>query len=288
MTRFEGRVALVTGAGRGLGFAYARLLASRGAHVVIHDVGASADGTGEDPSVARDAAAMLRDEGLNASAAIGAIDTRESCQLLVRETLASQGRLDIVIHNAGWVAYQPIEELEEHALDRMIALGVETPLWLAQAAWPTLRAQGYGRILLTTSDRALYPEYAQEGLAAYAATKMAAVGIANILGCEGAAHGIVVNAISPVAKTRMWGVEGEPEELHPDAVASGAAFLVSDACHDSGWVLRASNGQFHAVKAREACGVDYPRNLRAVMAATPEEVADQWPRIALDAPEARS
>lgn len=80
-----------------------------------------------------------------------------------------------------------------------------------------MRAQGYGRILLTTSDRALYPEYAQLGLAAYAAAKTATLGIANILLREGAAHGILVNTISPVAKTRMWGVEGEPDELRPDA-----------------------------------------------------------------------
>lgn len=288
MIDFEGRIALVTGAGRGLGFAYARLLSRRGAHVVLHDVGADADGTGQDLSAARDAAAALRNEGLMATAASGFIDTREGCQLLVRETLAEHGRLDIVIHNAGWVAYQPIEHLEERFLGRMLALGVAAPLWLAQAAWPTMTAQGFGRILLTTSDRALYPEYAQAGLAAYAAAKMAAVGIVNVLACEGAAHGILVNAISPVAKTRMWGVEGEPDELHPDAVAAGAGFLVSDACCEGGWVLRASNGQFHAVKAREAAEVDYPRDLRAVTAWSPEAVAATWEQIAFESAEARA
>ena len=96
----------------------------------------------------------------------------------------------------------------------------------------------------------------------------------------------VVNAISPVAKTRMWGVAGEPDELRPDSVAPGAAFLVSEACHASAWVLRASNGQFDALKACEAAGVDYPRDLQAVVASSPEAVAASWDRIALGTAEA--
>jgi NAD(P)-dependent dehydrogenase (short-subunit alcohol dehydrogenase family) len=279
MIGFGGRVALVTGAGRGLGFAYTRLIASRGATVVLHDVGAGRDGTGADPLVAA-AADALRADGLAAFPAGGAIDTREGCHALVDGALDRHGRLDILIHNAGWVAYQPIEALEEAFFGRMMAIGAAAPLWLAQAAWPAMAARRYGRILLTTSDRALYPEYAQPGLAAYAAAKMAAIGIANVLALEGAALGILVNAISPVAKTRMWGVEGEPDELHPEAVAAGAAFLVSEACTASGWVLRASNGQFHAAKAREAAGVSYSRDLRAVSAASPEAVAAAWDRIA--------
>jgi len=288
MIDFQGRVALVTGAGRGLGFAYARLLAERGANVVLNDVGADADGQGRDPAVAEGAAATLRSGGLAATAASGSIESRVGCRHLVEDVLSAHGKLDVLIHNAGWVGYQPIEELDERFLARIIALGVEAPLWLAQAAWSAMVAQGYGRILLTTSDRALYPEYAQVGLAAYAAAKIAAVGIANILAREGAPHGILVNTISPVAKTRMWGVEGEPDELRPDAVAPSAVFLVSDACRDSAWVLRASNGQFHATRAQEAAGVDYPRNLNAVTAVSPEQVAKRWAQIAPRVPEVRS
>jgi NAD(P)-dependent dehydrogenase (short-subunit alcohol dehydrogenase family) len=288
MIEFSGRVALVTGAGRGLGFAYAKLLASRGAQVVLHDVGAAPDGAGCNPQVAEHAAAAIKASGMLATAESGSIATREECHRLVQAALARHGRLDILIHNAGWVGYQPIEELDETFLARMVTLGVDTPLWLAQAAWPAMRKQAYGRILLTTSDRAIYPEYAQAGLAAYAAAKMAAVGVVNVLALEGAEHGIVVNAISPVAKTRMWGVEDAPDELHPDAVANGAAFLVSEACIESGWVLRASNGQFHAIKPREAAGVDYPRDLRAVTATSPEDVAGHWPSIAPKAEEVRA
>ncbi|WP_414832228.1 SDR family NAD(P)-dependent oxidoreductase [Afifella sp. YEN Y35] len=280
MIRFEGRVALVTGAGRGIGYAYAELLARRGACVVVHDTGADENGTSQDSSVAKAAAERIRAQGGLVCAASGEIDSRDGCRKLVAEAIAAFGRLDILIHNAGWVGYQKIEELTPDFLARMTRVGVNMPLWLAQSAWPAMTAQRYGRILFTTSDRALYPEYAQAGLSAYAAAKMATVGITNVLAYEGATHGIRVNAISPVAKTRMWGVEGEPEELRPDAVAQGAIFLVSEACDASAWVLRASNGQFHALRACEAPGVDYPRDLRAVTADTPEGVASTWDRIA--------
>jgi len=283
--RFEDRVAVVTGAGRGLGFAYAELLARRGARVIMHDLGAGPDGTGRDPAIAEDSAERLRLKGYEVMAADGPIDSRNACKALVETTLSAFGRLDILIHNAGWVGYQEIENLEPSFLERMLKLGVDTPLWLAQAAWPVMKAQRYGRILLTTSDRALYREYVQAGLAAYAAAKVATLGITNVLAHEGAPHGILVNAISPVAKTRMWGVEGEPDELRPDAVTPGAAFLVSEDCRASAWVLRASNGQFRALKLREAPGVDYPRDLRAVSADSPEAVAAAWSRIAVASPE---
>ena len=278
---FKNRVILVTGAGRGLGFAYARALAESGATVVLQDIGADSDGRGEDRHVVEDAAASLRSAGYDAVALHGAIDSREACHRLVQRCVADHERLDGVIHNAGWVAYQPVEEIEEEAFERMMAIAAKAPLWLAQAAWPTMKAAGYGRIVLTTSCRALYPQYVQKGLAAYAAAKLAAVGIVNVLAAEGGAHGIVVNAISPVAKTRMWGVLDQPEELRPSEVAPGVAFLVSSACTEGGWILRAANGQFHATRSVEALGVNYPRDLRGIGAATTEEVAAQWSRIAL-------
>jgi len=285
---FENRTVLITGAARGLGFAYARTIAALGATVIIHDVGADSSGLGEDPQVAEDAAASLRAEGYNVVAISGSLETREACRHLVAQSIAVRGRLDGLIHNAGWVAYQTIESIDEGAFDHMMAIGAKAPLWLAQAAWTTMAEAGYGRILLTTSCRALYPQYVQKGLAAYAAAKMAAVGIVNVLAAEGAPHGVVVNAISPVAKTRMWGVDGEPDELRPAEVAPGAAFLVSDACIEGSWILRAANGQFHATRAVEAFGVDYPRNLHAVAAATADEVAAQWSRIAVPSVEPRS
>ena len=126
MIGFSGRVAIVTGGGRGLGLAYGRLLAERGAHVVLHDPGAGPDGRGEDAAVVDRAAAGLRLEGLPVTAASGPISNREGCLLLVRDALARHARLDI-IHNAGWVGYQRIEELELAFLARALALQVEAP-----------------------------------------------------------------------------------------------------------------------------------------------------------------
>ena len=284
---FAGQVALVTGAAGGLGFAYSRLLAQRGAHVVMQDVGATLDGTGRDPQRIDHAVARLRAEGLSVEASHQDIQSRSAAAARVADILQRHGRLDVILHNAGWVEYQRIDAVDEDRFDHMMAVAAKAPLWLAQAAWPAMQAQGHGRIVLTTSDRALYPQYVQHGLAAYAAAKSAAVGIVNVLAAEGAAHGIVVNAVSPVAKTRMWGVEDEPDELHPEAVAPGVVFLASRACIEGGWILRASNGQFHATRLSEAEGVRYPRDLRAVVAGNIEAVARQWPQIAKSAVEPR-
>jgi NAD(P)-dependent dehydrogenase (short-subunit alcohol dehydrogenase family) len=288
MTDFNDQVALVTGAGRGLGLAYASGLAASGAKVVLQDTGANADGSGTDPAVAEAAAAGLRRNGFDAVPIGGSLASRKACRDLVDEIVASTGRLDIIIHNAGWVGYEEVADIHEETFDDMMAVAAKAPLWLAQAAWPSMKAAGYGRILLTTSDRALYPDYVQPGLAAYAAAKMAAVGIVNVLAHEGRPHGIIVNAISPVAKTRMWGVDGEPDELRPSDVAPGALFLVSDACNEGGWILRASNGQFHATRACEADGVEYPHNINAVGATTLDDIAANWSAIAVRQVEARA
>lgn len=284
---FAGQVALVTGAAGGLGFAYSRLLAQRGAHVVMQDIGAGLDGTGSDPQRIDQAVARLRADGLSVEASHRGIAARTEAAALIADVLQHLGRLDVILHNAGWVEYQKIDAVDEDRFDHMMAVAAKAPLWLAQAAWPAMQAQGYGRIVLTTSDRALYPQYVQHGLAAYAAAKSAAVGIVNVLAAEGAAHGIVVNAVSPVAKTRMWGVHGEPDELYPEAVAPGVVFLASRACTEGGWILRASNGQFHATRLTEADGVRYPRDLQAVSAGSVEQVAAHWPQIAKAAIEPR-
>lgn len=288
MVDFNGQVVLITGAGRGLGFSYARCIGQLGATVLIQDIGADSDGNGADPQVAGLAAERLRWEGLDVRAISGDIGSREGCHALCRDALRIAGRLNALIHNAGWVAHESIESIDDGAFDRMMAITAKAPLWLAQAAWPAMKASGHGRIVTTTSCRALYPQYVQHGLASYAAAKMAVVGLVNVLASEGAKDSIIVNAISPVAKTRMWGIEGEPDELRPSEVAPGAAYLASTECTEGGWILRAANGQFHATRAVEAGGVDYPRNLRAVQAATAQEVAANWPLIAAPDVEPRS
>lgn len=273
---FTHRTFLVTGAARGLGLAYARALAERGARVVITDRGADRAGCGTDPGPVEQAAQALRAVGHQVLGHCAELADESACEALVARTVEQFGGLDAVIHNAGWVGYQPIEQVDAGFVERALAINVQAPLWLCKHAWPHLKASAAPRVVLTTSDRAMYACYAQTGLAAYAAGKMAQLGIMNALSEEGAAHGILVNAVSPVARTRMWGEEGEPDDLKPEWVVPGVVYLVSDACQVTGQVLRASNGQFVATRFEEQAGVTYPRDLRGVEAQQPEQVAQCW------------
>ncbi|MBD2102520.1 SDR family NAD(P)-dependent oxidoreductase [Leptolyngbya sp. FACHB-261] len=282
MIRLNDQVAIITGSGRGLGAAYARLLAERGARVVIHDAGVNKDETGSDSNVAADAASRIREAGGVAFPSNVILDSRDNCQSLVETTLLKFGRLDILIHNAGWVAYQSVQELTPDFLQRAISINLEAPTWLAQAAFPIMKQQNYGRIVLTTSDRAIYQQYALSSLASYAMGKMAQIGLMNVLAVEGKEHGILVNAISPVAKTRMWNIQDEPEDLQPNQVAPGVLYLASPECRESGFILRASNGQFTAARWIERDKVDYPLNLAAVEVSTAEDLATRWQEIAAD------
>ncbi|EFQ62755.1 MULTISPECIES: SDR family NAD(P)-dependent oxidoreductase [Pseudomonas] len=276
---FTGKTAIVTGGARGLGLSYARALGRCGARVVISDIGADSAGAGSDASVVQTAAAALQGEGLTVVGHGGDLSTEAGCRQLVACAIEVFGQLDILIHNAGWVGYQNIAELDVTFLQRAMDINLYAPLWLCKHAWPHLLGSAAPRIILTTSDRAMYAQYEQTGLVAYSAGKMAQLGIMNALGHEGAEAGIRVNAISPVAKTRMWGVTEEPDELKPEWVTPGVLFLASTQCEDTGYILRASNGQFTATRFTENPGVEYPRNLARIKADSAEEVAAAWARI---------
>lgn len=276
---FKGKVAIVTGAAQGLGRAYVQALLDRGACVVASDLGTDRAGEGADACLMAEAArTMLADEG-QLIAHGGRLDHEADCKLLVELTIAQFGALDILIHNAGWVAYEAIEELEDGSLERALDINVRAPVWLSKHAWPYLKKSSSARVVLTTSDRAMYQRYAQPGLAAYAAGKMAQVGIMNALSMEGEPHGILVNAVSPVAKTRMWGITQPPDDLKPESVVPGVLYLASPLCQDTGMILRASNGQFTATRFCENPGVIYPRNLARVQCASLEDIARQWQGI---------
>ena len=276
---FTGKTAIVTGAGRGLGLSYASELARLGAHVLISDIGADSQGAAADASVALDAAQALAARGYSVIGHHGELVSEAGCRQLVETAVEAFGQLDIVIHNAGWVGYQAIEEAQPEFIERALGVNVYSPIWLCKHAWPYLRQSSAARVVLTSSDRAMYQPYAQPGLTAYAAGKMAQLGIMNALSMEGAVDGILVNAISPVAKTRMWGVNGEPDNLKPQWVTPGVIFLASDQCQDSGYILRASNGQFTATRFVENLGVDYPLDLARIKAGSAEQVARLWARI---------
>nr|WP_314400997.1 SDR family NAD(P)-dependent oxidoreductase [Pseudomonas lundensis] len=276
---FTGKTAIVTGAGRGLGWVYARELAKLGANVVISDIGADNVGDGADASIAREAVQALQAEGYHVIGDSSNLSSEQGCRGLIDAAVDAFGQLDIVIHNAGWVGYQPIEQADAAFIARALDINLYTPVWLCKYAWPHLKHSSAARIVLTTSGRAMYQCYAQTGLVAYAAGKMAQLGIMNALSMEGAPDGILVNAVSPVAKTRMWGVTQTPENLKPEWVAPGVVYLASPACQDTGYILRASNGQFTATRFAENPGVDYPVDLARVKAANAEQVAALWGQI---------
>ncbi|HEY1367792.1 MAG TPA: SDR family NAD(P)-dependent oxidoreductase [Gaiellaceae bacterium] len=240
--RFDGQVALVTGAGRGLGRAYALLLAERGAQVVVHDAGVARDGSGADPALAEAVTTEIESRGGTAIASTEDLGDRAGCEALVARTMAAFGRLDALVHNAGLVVFASIEDTTPEAWGRMARVHVDAAFWLCRAAWPIMRAQSYGRIVLTVSGVAMSPERATDDLAAYSAGKAAQFGLMNSLAVEGAPLGIRVNAISPVASTRMTR-EPTPERT-AEQVAPAVAFLASDRCERSGLVVRAAGGRF--------------------------------------------
>jgi NAD(P)-dependent dehydrogenase (short-subunit alcohol dehydrogenase family) len=273
--RFDGQAVLVTGAGRGLGRAYALLLAERGASVLVHDAGVAADGSGFDPTVADAVVAEIRAARGVAEPAYDNLETREGCEGAVAAALENFGRLDALIHNAGVSLHRTLEETDEEMWSRLLRVNAESAFRLARAAFPAMRAQRYGRIVLTLSGHALYSDASSAELAAYATTKAAQFGLMNALAAAGEPHGICVNAISPVAATRMFTREVAAGELRPEQVAPGAVFLASRQCSVSAVVLRAANGRFSLGGYAVTQGLDL-----GLQPSTPEIVAARWDEIA--------
>jgi NAD(P)-dependent dehydrogenase (short-subunit alcohol dehydrogenase family) len=271
---FAGQVTLVTGAGRGLGRAYARLLAERGATVIVHDAGVGVEGSGEDPSVADAVVAEIRDRGGTTEAAYGDLGERAGCRALVERVLTDFGKVDALVHSAGLVIRAPIEQIDEARWRRSQSVNVDAAFWLLQAVLPGMRERRYGRIVLTTSGYGLGPADDVVDLVAYCSTKAAQYGLMNGL-VWAAAEGVLVNAVAPIAATRIYSRPVEPGELTPEQAAPGVVFLASPACSVSGIVLRAEGGRFAVAGYERGGGVDFGRE-----PATPEAIAERWPEIA--------
>jgi len=270
--RFDGQVALVTGAGRGLGAAYARLLASRGASVVVHDAGVSREGDGFDPSVADAVVEQIVADGGKAAASHENLEDASACARVVQFAAERFGRLDVLIHNAGLVVFSELQEMDAALWSRMINLGVHAPYHLLRAAIPLMRQQRYGRIVLTTSGRALRVSDCVPGLVGYSVGKMAQLGLMVGVAAENQAHGVHINAISPVAATRV--LRRSAPELLPELVAPGVGFLASSACNESGIVLLAAGGRFQAATWIDEQGVDFGKT-----PVDPEAIAASWADI---------
>ncbi|MBV9994828.1 MAG: SDR family NAD(P)-dependent oxidoreductase [Caulobacteraceae bacterium] len=247
--QFAGRTALVTGAGRGIGRAHARLLAQLGASVLVCDVGAALDGRGRDVAVAEAVAEEIRAAGRAAAADAGDISSFAGGGAAVARTIEAFGRIDIVVNNAGLGGGGgDVEALQESEVKRVFDVNFYGALGVARAAWPHLKAQGWGRIINTVSEVALDSKMPSAGVS-YGAAKAAVWSMTLSLAREGAPHGITVNALSPGAFTRMnealFAAQGRPAlDLDPAHVARVAAWLCSEEASDvTGRIIHAAGGQ---------------------------------------------
>lgn len=251
---FDDRVAVVTGAGRGLGRAYARLLAERGARVVVNDTGGSLAGDGTDAGPAETAAGEIRAAGGEAVASTDSVSRPEGARAIVETALDTYGRIDALIHNAGIVRAASLLEMTLEDFDAVLDVHLRGAFHLVRAAFPRMSEAGYGRIVLTSSIGGLYGNHRQ---ANYGAAKAGLVGLANVVALEGEAVGVRCNVIVPGAVTRM--AEGLDTSAYPpmspELVAPVAAWLAHEACSISGEMLISIAGRVARAFVAETRGV---------------------------------
>jgi NAD(P)-dependent dehydrogenase (short-subunit alcohol dehydrogenase family) len=254
--RFDGRVAIVTGAGGGLGRAHALLLASRGAKVVVNDLGGSRDGTGPGSSMMADRVVEeIRAAGGEAVANYDGVDTVEGGEAIVKTALDAFGKVDILINNAGILRDRAFHNLTEEDWDKVMAVHLKGAFNVTQPAFRVMRQNSYGRIVFTTSAAGLYGNFGQTN---YSAAKMALVGMMNTLKIEGAKYNIKANTIAPLAASRLTEDIFPPvmiEKLKPELVSPIVAYLCSEECQETGYVFTAGGGYFGRAAVVEGKGV---------------------------------
>ncbi len=270
--RFDGRVAIVTGAGGGLGRSHALLLASRGAKVVVNDLGGAFDGTGAGgTAMAEKVAEEIRAAGGEAVPNYNGVDTWEGGQAIVKTALDAFGKVDILINNAGILRDKSFMKMDEEDIDKVLTVHLKGAFNVTKAAFPVMRENNYGRIVMTTSSTGLYGNFGQ---ANYGAAKLGLVGFMNTLKLEGARYNILCNTICPIAGTRMTATVMPPdmvEKLKPDYVSPIVAYMCSEDCTDSGIVFVAGAGYFSRAVMVEGPGI----TLDAKKGITIEDIRDR-------------
>jgi len=242
---FEGQVALVTGAGGGLGRSYALDLARRGAKVVVNDLGGDPHGQGENRSAAQKVVDEIKAAGGEAVPNYNSVSEYDGGFNMVKTAIDTWGRLDAVICNAGILRDVAFHNMSEEDWDKVFAVHIKGSFTVLRAAWPVFRQQSYGRVVLTTSSSGIYGQFGQ---ANYGAAKTSMLGLMNVLKQEGAKYNVMVNTIAPVAGTRLTQTVMPQElvdKLTPDFVTPAVTYLVSKDNTESGLVIEAGAGNFN-------------------------------------------
>ena len=271
--RFDGKVAIVTGAGGGLGRQHALELARRGARVVVNDLGGSVDGSGGSSAAAEAVVAEIKAFGGEAIANGSSVTDDAGVAHMVQQAMDTWGRIDILVANAGILRDKTFSKMEIADFEAVMNVHVMGSVKPAKAVWEIMKAQNYGRIVVTTSSTGLYGNFGQSN---YGAAKLALIGFMNTLKIEGQKNNIHVNAISPVAATRMTENLMPAEvlaKLKPEYVTPAVVYLVSEEA-PTGVVMTAGAGAFAQARIYETEGVYLGEGGLSV-----EEVRDNFARI---------
>ncbi len=255
--RFDDRVAVVTGAGRGLGRAYALLLASRGAKVVVNDPGSSIKGEGIDAGPAAQVVREIKNAGGEAVASIESVATPEGGKAIIGAALEHYGRIDILVHNAGIVRGGLIEDLSYEDFEAVLDVHLRGAFHVVRPAFPLMCKAGYGRMVLTSSINGIYGNHKAVN---YSMAKAGTIGLSNVVALEGAAKGVKCNCILPGAVTRMaegLDISAYPP-MTPDLVAPVVGWLAHESCSITGEMLASMAGRVARAFVAETPGVYRP------------------------------
>lgn len=254
---FDGRVAVVTGGGRGLGRAYALLLAAHGAKVVVNDPGGALDGAGSDEGPAHDVVREIAAAGGEAVASTDSVATPAGGQAIIDSALERYGRVDVLIHNAGIVRRAPLREMSYEDFEAVLDVHLRGAFHVVRPAFGLMCDAGYGRIVLTSSIGGLYGNH---DVANYAVAKAGVVGLSNVAAMEGAAHNVTSNVIVPAAVTRMAaGIDTSAyPPMGPELVAPVVGYLAHETCTATGEMFIALAGRVATVAVTESPGVYRP------------------------------
>ena len=268
---FDGKVAIITGAGGGLGRSHALELAHRGAFVVVNDLGGAVDGTGSDTSAAQTVVSEIRSSGGEAVVNHDSVATPEGGEAIVQAAIDSYGRIDIIINNAGILRDASFKNMTAAQLEPVLDVHLKGAFYVTQPAWEHMRGQSFGRIVNTSSAAGVFGNFGQSN---YGAAKMGLVGLTNVLAVEGAKYNIKVNAIAPIAKTRMTEDLLGPiaDKLQPELVTPVVTCLVHQDCPVTGEIYTIGGGRVARVFIGVTPGIMDPE-------LTAETVRDRFDEI---------